>query len=480
MRRGSLRAGGAVGRFMTYDPTGTPAPEAVRQELDAILASEWFRKSTSLKDFLRFVVEQTLVGRGDEIKEFVIGHEVFHRPQGYDPRSDAIVRVQARLLRQKLDLYYQNSPSTQVRIELPKGGYVPVFTVKTPETCEEAPPPDAAGPATTPPPESTGFSPPPAPPRHRNLWMGIPALAALALTAFAWRALHPAPPARPVHGPTVACPLLWGPLLNGKSPTTIVLGAPNFFSVGAGLLVRDVTVNSSYQMEHGDRLHHLSKSMANSASHPQPANFYTGVGEALGAERLNRLFWEHSRVPTMASSGHLLSTNWSSGNLIVVSSLRIQTLINQLHLPTDFVRLGAMQNVILNLHPRGGEQTRYTDKQAGNEHIDYGLVSVWPGLTPGRRIILLGGDDTYGTEAVVNFVTEPQRQRILQQKLTALGAVASPSLAFQALLRIRVENGATIKGIECVAVHLLSPQPQRSQVGAAGQAVASESTAPRP
>lgn len=480
-RRGSLRTGGAVGRFMTYDSTGTPAPEAVRQELDAILASKWFRKSTSLKDFLRFVVEQTLVGRGDEIKEFVIGHEVFHRPQAYDPRSDSIVRVQARLLRQKLDLYYQNVPSTQVRIELPKGGYVPVFTVKTADTGEESPPLDPAGSETTPSPEPTGDTHlSPAPPRFRKLWMGVPALAALALTAFAWRALHPPPPARPARGPAVACSLLWGPLLNGKSPTTIVLGAPNFFSVSAGLLVRDVTVNSSYQMEHGDRLHHLSKEVANPASHPQPANFYTGVGEALGAERLNRLFWEHSRVPTMASSGHVLSTNWSNGNLIVVSSLRIQTLINQLHLPTDFVRLGAMQNVILNLHPREGEQTRYTDKLVGSEHIDYGLVSVWPGLKPGRRIILLGGDDTYGTEAVVNFVTEPQQQRILQQKLTALGAVASPSLAFQALLRIRVENGATIKGIECVAVHLLSPQPQPPQARPAAQAIASESTAPRP
>lgn len=459
--------------FMKHESTGNADPEAVLQELEAILGSEWFRKTTSLKDFLRFVVEQTLAGREGEIKEYVIGHEVFHRPQEYDPRSDAIVRVQARLLRQKLDLYYQNTVEPRVRIELPKGGYVPVFTVHSPVNAEEQPHQDGAGA------EADAVPPSPLPKLpsqwfhpvfhgHRSPWLGIPVLAAILLTAFAGRALyrahfsHSAPPAVP-------CPLLWGPLLEGKAPTTIILGAPNFFSLSAGLLVRDVTVNSSYQMEHGNRLHEVSHAIANSAAPPQPANFYTGVGEALGAERLNRLFWEHARVPALASSGHVLSTHWSQGNLIVVSSLRIQTLINQLHLPSDFVRLGDTENVILNLHPREGEQARYVDETTNNEHIDYGLISVWPGLSPGRRIVLLGGDDTYGTEAVVNFATDSATQHLLQKRLTALGAVASPSLAFQVLLRIKIVQGTVVRSIECIAVHVLSqPEPIMRVNGASG------------
>lgn len=450
-----------MGGFMKHESTGTATPEAVRQELEAILGSEWFRKATSLKEFLRFVVEQTLAGREDEIKEYVIGHEVFHRSREYDPRSDAIVRVQARLLRRKLDFYYENTGAALVRIELPKGGYVPVFTAHADVQTEE---PSSPGETESGAEAAPSWSPahPPADlipsvsARRKSFWLGIPALAALVLTTFAWRALHRAQPARPAPS-SLQCPLLWGPLLQGSAPTTIVLGAPNFFSLANGLLVRDVTINSSFQMAHDNRLNQVSHAVATDPTFPQPANYYTGVGEALGAERLNRLFWEHSHVPTMASSGHVLSTNWSTGNLIVVSSLRIQTLLNQLHLPTDFVRLGDTQNFILNLHPGKGEQSHYVDQVVNNEHIDYGLISVWPGLTPGRRILLLGGDDTYGTEAVVNFATDPGMLRILQQRLTALGAVASPSLAFQALLRIKIVEGTKIRSIECVAVHLLSP-----------------------
>lgn len=71
-------------------------PEAaIREQLARILASDLFVRATRLRGFLEFVVEQTLAGREEQIKESVVGSEVYGREAGYDPRADAVVRVEA-------------------------------------------------------------------------------------------------------------------------------------------------------------------------------------------------------------------------------------------------------------------------------------------------------------------------------------------------------------------------------------------------
>jgi TolB-like protein/Flp pilus assembly protein TadD len=78
--------------------------------------------------FLRYVVEQTLAGRSGEIKEYVVGVEVFGRGNDFDPRLDSIVRVEARKVRTKLAEYYASAGARDpVSIELPKGSYAPLI-----------------------------------------------------------------------------------------------------------------------------------------------------------------------------------------------------------------------------------------------------------------------------------------------------------------------------------------------------------------
>jgi serine/threonine-protein kinase len=77
--------------------------------------------------FLRFTVEQALAGRGEELKEYRIGLEVFDKDASFDPRIDPIVRVEARRLRSKLKRYYETEGKDEpVRVEYPTGSYVPV------------------------------------------------------------------------------------------------------------------------------------------------------------------------------------------------------------------------------------------------------------------------------------------------------------------------------------------------------------------
>jgi len=143
---------------------------AVRRQLEGILASSGFAKKDRLSRFLRFVVERKLAGRAHELKETVIGFEVFERPASYNPKRDAIVRTEAGRLRARLAEYYSGEgKSDALVIELPKGGYVPIFHKA-----------DSAMPAE---PSSTN---------HGRLWIGVGAALGCVVISVAgligWRA----------------------------------------------------------------------------------------------------------------------------------------------------------------------------------------------------------------------------------------------------------------------------------------------------
>src|SRR5689334_9504375 len=102
----------------------------IREELNRVLSSHEFRSSKRSQDFLRFVIESTLGGRADMLKERTIGIEVFGRSTDYEPSDDATVRVKAGEVRKRLGIYYSSEGAQNpVRIELPSGTYVPEFRV---------------------------------------------------------------------------------------------------------------------------------------------------------------------------------------------------------------------------------------------------------------------------------------------------------------------------------------------------------------
>jgi len=105
-----------------------PADTAIADALDRILRSQTFQQAGGLKRFLSFIVHETMAGRNAELKEYVIGVQVFRTDQSFDPRTDPIVRVQARRLRAKLVQYYADEGRADtITIEIPKGGYAPLF-----------------------------------------------------------------------------------------------------------------------------------------------------------------------------------------------------------------------------------------------------------------------------------------------------------------------------------------------------------------
>jgi TolB-like protein len=102
--------------------------EIYRRELERVLGGRGFTSAGRLSQFLRYVVEETLAGRGDHIKEYSIGVSVYGKSTDYDPKIDATVRGEASRLRSRLFEYYSGEGSENpLRIEIPKGCYVPQF-----------------------------------------------------------------------------------------------------------------------------------------------------------------------------------------------------------------------------------------------------------------------------------------------------------------------------------------------------------------
>lgn len=108
--------------------SASPTPEAINGQLRRILASEDFQASARLKRLLEFLVLETLEGRGDDLKAYTIALGVFGRDPSFDPQVDPTVRVEAGKLRSKLERYYYINNDDPIRIDVPKGRYVPSFT----------------------------------------------------------------------------------------------------------------------------------------------------------------------------------------------------------------------------------------------------------------------------------------------------------------------------------------------------------------
>src|ERR1700743_2379588 len=102
-------------------------------QLERIVQSKHFRNSKRYPSFLRFVVEQTLAGKTEVLKERTLGVDVFARPSNYDTNDDPIVRVTAGEIRKRIAQYYQEpGHEHELRISLSPGSYIPQFHLPAP------------------------------------------------------------------------------------------------------------------------------------------------------------------------------------------------------------------------------------------------------------------------------------------------------------------------------------------------------------
>jgi TolB-like protein len=266
--------------------------DEVRRQLDRLLASAVFANAGRMSRFLKFVVDKSLAGQAERLKEYVIGVEVFDRDASYDPRLDSIVRVEAARLRSKLAEYYAGEGRDDaVVLSLPKGGYAPIVT-----RADRRPAVDGASAANGA--ASTAIDSvrplrPPRSARHRWALAGLLAVGAAAAAVVAWTQGE-----APVRGLRVAVL----PFSSGADPDGDAF-ALRFTEGVTAELVRtgrfSVVASSAARAEHS------------------PARRPREVAAALDADVLVgarlRSDGEHVRVEAYAVGGELEEKLWVDG-----------------------------------------------------------------------------------------------------------------------------------------------------------------------
>jgi TolB-like protein len=262
--------------------------EDVRRQLDRLLASSVFANAGRMSRFLRFVVERTLAGDGDRLKEYVIGIEVFDRDTGYDPRVDSIVRVEAARLRSKLAEYYAGEGRNDALIlTLPKGGYSPLITL-------ESRPPAVNGAAAAGDPPSIPMRQERTPRPGARRWWPLGAwltAAAAAVAVIAWT-MSPAP------NPTLRLAVL--PF------------APDTNDADAMTLARRLTEGVTAELVRAGRFEVVASSAARAAHAPtrRPRETAAALGADVLIEARVTSTGEHVRVEARAVGGALENKLW--------------------------------------------------------------------------------------------------------------------------------------------------------------------------
>lgn len=204
-------------------PSG-PANEertAIQEQLERLLGNSYFSHSRRFPSFLRFVVEQTLAGQTDLLKERTLGVEIFGRDANYDTASDPIVRVTAAEIRKRIAQYYQEpGHETEMRLSLPSGSYVPQFhwpNLAAPN--EEAPSLEVLAPTR----DEEGDGPARASSKRRLLRAA--ALLAAALVGAAAVLVG-----QFVFRPAAAAGDFWSPVLSSSDPVLFCIADQNEYS----------------------------------------------------------------------------------------------------------------------------------------------------------------------------------------------------------------------------------------------------------
>ena len=343
--------------------------EAVREALIRVLASHEFRTSKRSQDFLRYIVEHTLNGQAEFLKERTIGIEVFGRTTDYDPSEDATVRVKASEVRKRLSLYYSDQGAhDRVRIELPLGSYVPEF-----RQAEIAPAPPEPSPA----PEMPVMPLPP--PRRVTVHIGprllaLAALLCLVAGGIVWLRTRPA---------NTPLDQFWAPVLTGNSPVLLSAAYVPVYRV-------DPDTNQT----------------------PQPKDFvqlndqFVGGGDLIAVSKLTASLTRQGHPYRLKVGNAATFEDLRTGPAILIgySYTRWREISREMRYFIDTTR-----------HPIGitdnGATTQWSlPNLPADRHTDEDYAIVARVFHPDTHAMLVevAGITQYGTEAAADLITQPE------------------------------------------------------------------------
>jgi hypothetical protein len=427
-----------------------------------VAASKGICKSELLPRFLLYVCEQQLMGKAHEISEQRIGTQIFNRPKDYNPGEDNIVRSYARMLRKRLNEYFEGQGSSEpIRIVIPRGGYVPVFQVNREESAPapvaEAATEDAVAgcddvvqAAAEPAVGSTRLSA-----KEENTqvlrsrealwrWIAVCVVCGVALTA-AGRGLDLS--AWFGKGQS-ASHAIWLQLFQQNRNTLIVpsdSGLGILQNLTGHLVTLEEYANKAYLAE-------LKPPLGMSAR-----NFndllqqrYTSVVALNITAMLTQLPEFIPNRGEVRYARSITPEDMKNSNIILLGSSHTNPWVSLFEKGTNF-RLQYTPEVdesfVHNEQPKGGEEAIYRNGTDATANRTYGVIDYLPGLDGAGHVLIIQGLNMAATQAAAETLFDAQAMRpVLQQAARSDGSLKS----FELLVETS-SIGATAPGAQIIA-----------------------------
>lgn len=375
------------------------SPDGIaRQELvERILASKHFIKAPLLSAFLAYVCRRALQDGADRITEHEIGVYVFERRQGYDSKEDNIVRNYARQLRKRLDEYYSLEGQIEsLRIEIPKGGYVPAFKENHSPVVHSAIGLDTSAEDALV--QPSGVSPTKTSP-HRGftIFIGVMVLCTLLACGVAvFLRLQPK------KSPANVSPMhrLWTELfMPGKN--TLIVPADTAFVMLQELEGR------SYSLREYVSWSSVDESKASPISGLRNRK-YTSITDVEAVSQLERLPEANPDRCVVRAARSLTVEDLKDANIVFIGSIYsipwIEALQNNLNFRFIY-KPRENRRWIENRNPAAGETATYATDKNGLSAKTYSVLAFIPNLNKSGHILLVQGLDGSGTEAAMTTLT---------------------------------------------------------------------------
>lgn len=388
-----------------------PPRSEVLEEIERILHSREFGGSELLRHLLSFLAGRAMKQPGEGAKEYEVAVEVLGKAAGFDPRLDSAVRVHTARLRSKLAEYYQTEGTDDaIQIDVPKGSYLVSWHYRSGQSPAGQPgKPQAA-------------SARPGIPRHWWRWFATGFAAAALLgggAALLWRAGRPVGVPSPVKA-------FWQPFFDSAQEPIVVFSNHRFAGTSA------------------TGLHYFRDGIDSPA---ELNDTYSGTGTVMAVHQLTELFLVSGRSLKLKRAELMTWDDAQNANVIFIGSPESNTPMREIPQLEQFAfkssrvepRLGV--GGIINVHPQPGEEQIYFS--SGNPYTsDYAIIAMLPGLKPGHRTLILSGTNTYGVQAVAEFVCRADLVGDLLSRLGVQGRSRLPD--FEALLEVKVSGGVPV------------------------------------
>ena len=385
-------------------PESAEAKAVILSELEKILDSPPFRGSSRRKEFLAYVVRHNLDGHHELLKERIIGAEVFHRNADYATGDDPVVRVQAGEVRRRLEQYYYTAPpDLPVRIEIPLGGYCPVFHWNPVHAPAETPAEQHPVPllVATPIPRLEPQADAKSTSRRRLVWTLSIIGAALGLTMIATIGLR-----APKH-PASSLDVFWSPVFQSSQPVIICLAKPVVYRPSDQIYQRYTHAHPGTFQTEAERDNEVLPLDPSEKITWGDMQIYPGYGVATGdtyaAVQISNLLVRMGK-PSQVRIGNSYSfEDLRTSPAVVIGAFNNRWTMQM----TSNLHFAPLYNLGVQEQIRGGRlwSSQY-DPHKGYT-ADYGVVTRLLDAKTGQFLITAAGIGSPGTQAAGELISNP-------------------------------------------------------------------------